>query len=202
MSSTDDDPEKLAQALEHLETERAKRIEQRISSGEVRLLPPRVVGIPGTAEPEPGIIRGYLREDGSIERLDFIVTGVCRTGRDCEPSEFHRRPAVGTEVPIHREPGVRLSQLAQMRQFESAPDGPWIDISTSIAGKTESDPGRIISGSYRHKSGGYVEIRDENGKGLGTSAIVPGDNIEVFVRKQLREAYKRGTGDFWDRLNR
>src|SRR5262249_6973357 len=125
---------------------------------------------------------------------DFISTGVPRTGREfpVSESEFHSRPPAVMEVPTHREPDI------PQRKF--APDGPWIEIHTSIAGKSEADPGRIIQGSYRHKAGNCIEVRAEDGKSI-VHPIQPGDSIEAFVRKQLREQYKRGTGEFWDRIN-
>src|SRR5262245_1062290 len=129
--SSSDDPDKLAQALEHLESERAKRIEQRIASGDARLLPPLIVGLPETVKPEAGIYRGFVKEDGTFERVPFLLTGVPRVGRDCEPDEWHTRPAVVMEVPAYREPGVRIPERGA-----PASDGLWINISTSIAGKT------------------------------------------------------------------
>ena len=192
--SSNDDPDKLAQALEHLESERAKRIEQRIASGEARLLPPLIVGLPETVKPEAGIYRGFVKEDGTFERVPFLATGVPRSGRDVPLSEWHNaRPAEATEVPDYREPGVRIPQRGA-----PASDGPWIDITTSISGKTENDPGRIIAGSYRHKAGGYIEVRTEDNKSV-VHPISPGDDVETFVRKQIRDAFTRGTGDFWDR---
>jgi len=185
-------------ALQRLEEERDRRMIERLEKGTARLLPPPVVGSAETPRERDGdgIYRGFLTPEGVIERMDFIPTGVPRTGRDCEPGEWHRRPAEATEVPTYREPGVRIPQ-----RFAPASDGPWVDISTAIGGKTESDPGRIIQGSYRHKAGGYIEVRTEDNKSV-VHPVSPGDNVEAFVRKQIREAFTRGTGDFWDRPNR
>src|SRR5262245_52272917 len=151
-------------ALQRLEAERDRRMTERLEKGTARLLPPPVLGSADTPRERDGdrIYRGFLTAEGTIERKDVIITGVPRTGRDVPPDEWHTRPAVVMEVPAHREPGVRIPQRGT-----PASDGPWVDISTSIAGKTESDPGRIVPGSYRHKAGGFVEIRDEGGKGLG-----------------------------------
>ena len=183
-------------ALQRLEEERDRRMVERLEKGTARLLPPPVVGSADTPleRDGDGIYRGFLSPEGVIERRDRIVTGVPRTGRDCEPTEWHsRQPTVAMEVPDYREPGVRIPQRGT-----PASDGPWVNITTSFGGKTESDPGRIIQGSYRHRSGGCIEVRAEDGKSV-VHPMQPGDSIEVFVRKQLREQYKRGTGDFWDR---
>jgi hypothetical protein len=41
-------------------------------------------------------------------------------------------------------------------------------------------------------------VRDEDGKSA-VHPINPGDDVLAFARKVLREAFTRGTGDFWDR---
>src|SRR5262249_45610217 len=173
-------------ALQQLEDERNRRMVERLEKGVARLLPPLVVCSADTPrEPDPdGVYRGHLLPEGVIERKDFIATGVPRTGREfpISESEWHSRPPFVT-VPDRQphKPGDRIAHRE--------PDGPWIDVHTSIAGKSESDPGRIIQGSYRHKAGNCIEVRSEDRKSV-VHPVGPNDDVESFVRKQLRLQYK------------
>jgi len=197
MSSTTDDTDKLAQALAHLESERDRRVQQRVLSGEARLIGPLVVGASDTVlEPDgDGVVRGFLLAEGAgIERLSRIVTGVPRCGRDVPLEPHHlQRAAPPEEAPWWKDRVGKMSH--QEHVWESEPIGPWIDIGTSIGGKNDSDPGRIIPGSYRHKGNNFIEVRGDDGKSLGVHAIKSGDDILVFAKKLLREG--RNT-QFWD----
>jgi hypothetical protein len=101
------------------------------------------------------------------------------------------------------EPATALKSAAERRSSPAPPRRQFDHVTSFLKGwafrKTETDPGRIIQGSYRHKAGGFLEVRGDDGKTLGTHPIKPGDDVLTFARKVLREAFTRGTGDFWDR---
>jgi hypothetical protein len=89
------DPEKLAAALEQLETERRRRLDERFEKGVAVRVPPVVVGVPGCEGAERArrqaelraagetreVIFGFEPDDGS-DVIDVIITGVPRPGRD------------------------------------------------------------------------------------------------------------------------
>jgi hypothetical protein len=89
------DPAKLQAALEQLETERQRRIDERVEKGEAIRVPSIVVGAAGSVNAEKArrlaelreagetreIIFGFKHADGS-DAIEVIVTGVPRRGRD------------------------------------------------------------------------------------------------------------------------
>jgi hypothetical protein len=83
------DPEKLAAALEQLETERQRRIEERVEKGEAVRVPPLsvVVGHPESVAAAIEAFKARLREGGEAREIIFdepavLITGVPRHGRD------------------------------------------------------------------------------------------------------------------------
>jgi len=141
------------------------------------------------------VVRGFLREDETVERLSAIVTGVPRCGRDVPLEPHHLQRAAPQEpAPWWTDKVGKISH--QERVWESEHIGDWIDITTSIGGKNESDPGRIIPGSYRHKGNNFIEVRGDDGKSLGVHPISAGDDVLTFARKLLREGRN---SQFWDR---
>ncbi len=99
-----DDPAKLSAALEQLEAERQRRIDEKVAKGEVLCVPPIVVGLPDGIEAAMAAEVARLRKAGEtreivfgepirdgdgreIDRLVAIVTGVPRVGRDCPPGD-------------------------------------------------------------------------------------------------------------------
>jgi hypothetical protein len=93
---TDPETQKLQAALEQLESEQRRRIDERIAKGEAVRVPPVVVGVPGAIDAERArrlaelhaagetreIVFGHKADDGSV--VDVIVTGVPRAARDSE----------------------------------------------------------------------------------------------------------------------
>jgi len=92
---TDSEKQKFAAALEQLEEEKRRRIDEKIAKGDAVRVPPVVVGGTGCVGAEKArtqaelravgetreVIFGFKPDDGS-EVIDVIVTGVPRAGRD------------------------------------------------------------------------------------------------------------------------
>jgi hypothetical protein len=86
------DPAKLAAALEQLETERRRRIDERVEKGEAVRVPPIVVGAPGSVATKKARRLAELRATGETREVIFggvgsdavevIITGVPRAGCD------------------------------------------------------------------------------------------------------------------------
>jgi len=110
-----DDPAKLSAALEQLEAEKRRRIDEKVEKGEVLCVPPIVVGLPDSIEAAKAAEVARLRKAGEtreivfgkpiydadgreIDRLAAIITGVPRVGRDRIPDSylFSKPPA-----PLH-----------------------------------------------------------------------------------------------------
>jgi hypothetical protein len=82
--STDDEKQSLDDAIERLEAEHKRRIDEKIERGEaIRAENPIVVGVPDSEKDYAAV---YRDDDGRevypAEPFAVIVTGVPRTGRD------------------------------------------------------------------------------------------------------------------------
>jgi hypothetical protein len=84
-------PEQISAAIEQLEAERERRIEEKIEKGEAVPVPPVVVGAPISVDAAIARRLAELRAAGEGRKIIFglkpgdpqaIVTGVPRTGRD------------------------------------------------------------------------------------------------------------------------
>jgi len=132
---TDPETQKLQAALEQLESERQRRIDERIEKGEVVRVLPVVVGLHDgseaakAAEVAKSQAAGETREvhfgqpmldaDGrEIDRLAAIITGVPRVGRDRIPDSylFSKPPAPPTSRRDRKRSARRRSRLRSLRR--------------------------------------------------------------------------------------
>lgn len=215
------------QALEQLETERERRIEAKIDSGEAVLRPPIVLG---GAQPGPRTIekddegreiyRGFRTEEGRIERIDAIITGVPRAGRDIvdddelrvapkaarkgsPSSDYWKCPSCGgtfpAEITIHKcTPPVvdqPKSPPPQSAARNDALENPARRIWAQVEAPSLQNPVGTITEALYKVEDGMVRVADLEGRLLGSAEIKPGENAEVIARKILRE--KTAGGDFY-----
>src|SRR5262245_18462249 len=199
----DNNPEKLAAALEQLEAERLRRIEAKIASGEAVLGLP-VVGGGDQPETTPDrvakdsagreIYSGTRRPDGTIEFISAIVTGVPRVVRDDEYiDELAARTHKDDPATAARYAAFAKPDLEPDRKLPPRPPSPRqreatarIPIRITVSPRDERDCGLIVEGSYECVAG-HVTVFDATGNFLSSVDIKPTDNAELAAKKVLRE---------------
>jgi hypothetical protein len=193
--------DKEAAALERLEAEKKRRIEDKIQSGAAIRVPLVVIAGVGPVD----IVRARkneiarLRKAGERREVYFdetvITTGVPRPGR--EPENY--RPPISSEPPApsicdRRSAGgapasfaVSEPQPTALKQEPSGIEAEWFRVWATVERPSETNPGgAIVEGSYRVEDG-MVKVADLQGRLLGTQPIKPGDDAEAAARKILRE---------------
>jgi hypothetical protein len=192
-------------ALERLEQERERRIREKIATGEVVCLPPLVVGALGSIAAARTAALAAVRAGGEKrnvvfgskvgdegERIDVIITGVPRSGREPDdyrtpavieppaPSVLSRRTTSDRPVSEPRDQG----QPAAQKQIEPAEIHR---IWAQTEQPSDRNPGgSVIEGQYRIVDG-MVRVADMEGKLLGVAPIGPGDDAKGIARRILRD---------------
>ncbi len=196
---TDAEKQKLAAALEQLETERRRREDEKIAAGEAIRVPfAPVVGCPG--EDIDAVIERLkareiekLRANGETREILFeeppecsvIVTGVPRNG------EFTKwkQESFGAEYPSRY---ATTRTVPPRKDAHTCPDAPaalvWTRFLTTIAApKDERDCGIVAEARYT-VDGKMLHVEDQQGR-IFSQEIRPGDNVEHAARRLLREKF-------------
>ncbi len=199
-----DDPAKLSAALEQLEAEKRRRIDEKVEKGEVLCVPPIVVGLPDSIEAAKAAEVARLRKAGEtreivfgkpiydadgreIDRLAVIVTGVPRTGRDRVPDDYlSQKPRATPYIPPAPETKPAPSEPVA-RAPESEPRRVWV----TVEPPSEKSCGTIVEGTWTIADG-VIRVRDMEGR-LFTERLAPGDNAEHVARRLLREKHGKHT---------
>jgi hypothetical protein len=198
-----------AAAIERLEAERQRRIEEKVASGSaVRVPLCVVVGDPEqvAAEIESARARkpAELRKAGETREIIFdepmvINTGVPRDadfGKDWAPlpptKPYDRHDA--DDEP--RAPAItRPSEAHEGEPYE----GPHpIHVQVRCSDPDKGDPGEIAEGSFTVSSGGIVRVMNDQGQLLGTHVLQPMEDAAGVARRILRE--KKSPVQFWNPL--
>ena len=200
----DDDPAKLSAALQQLEAERNRRIDERVAQGKAVYGDPIVVGWAGAAGVTNEVRRDgqgreiYPRPNEDGERIGIIITGVPRAGRDdgyvpCEqPATFATFDRC--EPPTENQPKSPAPRSA------AQPDAAETKrIVATISPRDERDLGVVFEGSYKVQFG-QVYVYSADGKSLGSLPVGPDDNVELVARRLLREKLGGGAADFYGRI--
>jgi hypothetical protein len=204
--------EKEQLALEQLEAEHSRRIDEKVEKGiAIRVpLPMAVVGVPegaaAAAESAQAVRLAELKAGGETRELYFedgiavIITGVPRAGRD--PEDAVERLVARAKQTGHPSDPI-LAQAARAREAPQEPPPPEPELEperhyvrVEIRPSSENDPGAIIEGSYA-LIGNLVQVWDLQGKLLGSAAVHPDENPDSVARRILRA--RRNTG-FYDPL--
>ena len=197
-----DDPAKLSAALEQLEAERNRRIDEKVAQGKAVYGDPIVVGWPGAADRVANEVRRdaqgreiYPRPLENGERIAVVITGVPRAGRDdgYEPPEQPARFATfdKCEPPTANQPKSPAPRpAAQSDATETR------RIVATISPRDERDPGIIFEGSYKVQFG-QVYVYSADGKSLGSLPVAAGDDVELIARRLLRDKLGGGSSDFY-----
>jgi hypothetical protein len=206
--------EKEQQALEHLELERERRINEKLEKGAAVLKPPTVLGGPQDGpraiERDDGgreIYRGHRTKEGAIDHLDTIITGVPRAERDPDyalpnagvPTTAELK-GEGVVSRVHTVLGERDLVVKHQPQPKPQPDtsGRHYRIRVTISPTSERDCGFQIDGTFTVSD--QVRVYDMGGKLIAQAPFKPGDDIEALARKLLRAKSIGGSG-FYGALN-
>jgi hypothetical protein len=197
-----------AAAIERLEAEKQRRIDEKVANGSAVRVPLYVVvcdleQVEAEIESAKADKLAELRAAGEQREIIFeepmvIDTGVPRHedfGKDWAPllptDRYHRHDAASDEP---RAPAmVRPSE-------ESEPyEGPHhIHVQVRGSDPDKGDPGAIAEGSFTISSGGIVRVRDAEGQLLGTHVLQPMEDAAGVARRILRE--KKSPVQFWNPL--
>jgi hypothetical protein len=184
--------EKEAAALERLEQERARRINEKIEKGEAVRMPVLIVGARESIAAARARTLAAMRAAGEKREVvscdDPIITGVPRPGR--EP-ENYRRP-ISSEPPApaicDRRSAPRDPREPTAPKQMAEPSGiEWRRVWATVERPSETNPGgAIVEGLYRVEDG-MVRVTTLDGRPIGSAAFRPGDDVEAAARKILRE---------------
>jgi hypothetical protein len=188
-------PDELKALREHARRRKEQRIEAKIAAGEAVRAPLDVVVQPGqdieaAIESEKARILAELRKAGEVREIYFdepvaITTGVLRSadfGRDwapLPPTEWYPKRYAAQDK--HRKPAIT-------RPSESPAEPEWRPIRTSIAPRSDDDPGAVLTGTYAIDQYNRLCVRDADDRDLGSEMLSEADDVEVAARRILRTA--------------
>jgi hypothetical protein len=218
------DKDIAAAAIERLEAEKRRRIDEKVARGEAIFvdLPVVVVGAEDADEAlekaraekiaelrATGERREILFDDALI---NVIATGV--PGRDEGDGEVM---PIATALEDKTSPSIAdFSARRQARSALEAADKPMPTtpppssstepaelvvhhIRVQVAPPTDTDPGAIVEGSYTLTEDGVLRVYDVDHNLLGTEHLAPGADAGAAARRVLRE--KKSPGQFWGTIN-
>jgi hypothetical protein len=189
-----------AAAIERLEAEKQRRLDEKVARGEaVRMPLSLVVHDPGQVAAEIESVKATklaeLRQAGETREVVWdeplaIVTGVPRSpdwGKDwapLPPGKPYDRYAVASDEP---------PKPAMVRPSEELAE-PLVahHIQVQVAPPTENDPGAIVEGSYTLTEDGLLRVFDTDQNLLGTERLKLGEDPARVARQLLRK--KQGNG--------
>jgi hypothetical protein len=185
----DIDCTKALAALEQLETEKARRLQAKIDSGEmVSIQTVVVVGRDEDIEDAKAraIAKHPVSDDGRAVHRDFffVFTGVPR-GEDYgkeENSSPQAETSAASEGPSH--PSTEVEPAASRPLSCSQPTYVRVIIRN---GNDDGDPGAIAEAYYTIEDG-LVVLRDSDDKHLTSRALLKGQDPLAVARALLREA--------------
>jgi hypothetical protein len=130
----------------------------------------------------------------------FVVnTGVPRAARDDRPAApkadtaarpFPDRypPAEPTKSPPPQPAVPRVPDMTEARPIKA-----------TIAPRDERDQGMVFYGSFTI-TGGMVHVVDAEGRPLGSLPVGPSDDVELIVRRLLKDKMAGNSSDFFGRI--
>jgi hypothetical protein len=192
-----------AAAIERLEAERQRRVEERIAQGKAIRVPLCVVvEDPGQEAAEVESAEAdklaELRKAGETREVIFdepmvIITGVPRDadfGKDWAP--------LPSTKPYDRHDADDEPRKPAIVRPSEEPAEPLVEhrIRVQVAPPTENDPGAIVEGTYTLTEGGLLRVYDTDQNLLGTEHLGPGADAGAAARRVLRE--KKGPDPFWN----
>jgi hypothetical protein len=180
--------EKEAAALERLEAEKKRRIEDKIQSGEAVRMPVLIVGSVSSIAAVKARTLAAMRAAGEKREIfpadaeEAIITGVPRPGR--EPENY--KPPISSELPApsifdRRSAPRDPREPTAPKQEPSGIEAEWRRVWATVERPSETNPGgAIVEGLYRVEEG-MVKVTDLQGRLLGTQPLKPGSAPARFT---------------------
>jgi hypothetical protein len=198
----DTEPKTVIAAIERLEAEMQRRIEEKIAKGEaIRAESPFIVGVP-----DPEIDYTAVRHDADgreiypAEPFAVIVTGVPRPGRDDKYIERHDQECTKQDAEELRqrekEAAARVAAFHEgakshepeykpppMSKPEALPELEWRGVWVQIRSPDHerNDPGEIAEARYA-VSNGLIYVEDAEGRRLGVQELAAGEDAAAVAR--------------------
>ena len=193
-----DDPNKLEQAIEQLEAERARRVEAKIEAGQaVRGTPIVVGGIESIADWKQPTHDSEGREIVfGPDDVKYIITGVPRADRDPEycarlQRETERGEYDAPNKPLPHQPATETKAAPPLPKPAPEPERPpnpqRIRTQVKDPDPERGDPGQVIEGFFDVRDGMLHVWNDTDASPIGTTELKPGDDPAAAARKLLRE---------------
>src|SRR5262245_32241504 len=177
------DPDKIAAALERLEEERKRRVNEKIEAGLAVRVPLLATATQNLADRMADKM-AELRAAGEGREVVFdpliVATGVPR-GEPISTGKADSDPLVTPRYPKPEPLPVRPARAAP-----DMTEAKKITATIAPRGGDERDCGVVFFGSYKVE-GGQVHVADQDGRSLGSLPVGPDDNVEVVARRLLRE---------------
>lgn len=192
MSLTD----KEAAALERLEQERERRIEQKIADGSAIRVPLPIVH--GNAAEVRARKLAMLREAGERREIFFdedpIDTGVPRA-----LDSYGQRSGHDASGETRTADQPKPAPVVQHEGDTAVESQPARRLRTQIEQPSEANPGGSVAEGWFKVEGGILHVEDMQGRLLGRQPVRPGDDVEAIARKLLRD--KTRGNDFYRPIN-
>jgi hypothetical protein len=206
-----------AAAIERLEAEKRRRIDEKVARGEaVRVtLPVIVIGADEALENNKAAMLAELRAAGETREVVFglndisvITTGVPRADDEAPPiAEADKAPGVEDDFGARRRVSEALLAVDRPMPTTPPPASSSVEpaelvehrIQVQVAPPTETDPGTIVEGSYTLAGNGVVRVYDVERNLLGTDHLPPGADAgaAATVARSILRA-KKSPDPFWN----
>jgi hypothetical protein len=190
-----------AAAIERLEAERQRRVEERIAQGKAIRVPLCVVvedleQVAAEIESVKADKLAELRKAGETREIVFDEPMVINTGVPREEDFGKDWAPLPPTKPYDRHDADDEPRKPAITRPSEEPAEPLMahPIRVQIAPPTETDPGAIVEGSYTLAEDGVVRVYDVDHNLLGTEHLPPGADAGPAARRVLRG--KVGGGDF------
>ena len=185
----DIDPDKALAALEQLEAERGRRLQDKIDSGE---LVSQTITVVCTRDEdvEEATARALARhpalDDGREVHREFyyVFTGV---PRDPDHWKEENSSPQAAETSASSEEPSRPSEVESAASEPPTPSEPTYVRITISNGTDDGDPGAIAEAYYTIEDGAVI-LRDADDKHLTSRALLKGEDPAPLARILLREA--------------
>ena len=205
--SGDSEKQKLEAALEQLEAEQRRRVEEKIEKGHA------VPGIPfviGGVESIADWKHPTHDSDGreivfGPDDPQYIITGVPRADRDAGycarlQREYEREDYAVPNKPLPHQPGPEGQTTAlpplpkPTPEPEKPPEPRYIYSEVRERSNDPVDAGEIVEGYYDVKGGVVFVWNKQDSSPIGNQAVAPGDDVKAVARRILREKSGKALG--------
>lgn len=186
MPNTDIPPDKLEAALAQLEVEKARRLQERVDSGEIVLVQTTVVVGAHDENTEDAVERHLaslptLTPDGRPIHYDLlvVVTGV---PRDPDFGKWM------TPQPVSRGSGQPSGEPAGSGEVSTSSPSQLTPtyVKVTVRNGSEDDPGQILEAKYTVEDGAVI-LKDTDGRFITSRMLLSGEAPATLAKILLRE---------------